>query len=257
MPSIVTVILIAVVAGGVGTGIGGILGVLAKKPKKLYIACMMAFAAGAMIAVSLFDLLPEAYEGGGLPAVLTGVVLGCGVAFLFEFVSARLSKKRAQKQTDSAVPCESLTDKRKLFATGVAIFVAMMLHSIPEGIAIGAGYHIELGLLLGAIMLIHFIPEGMAIAVPMKAGGASNIKIIALCFAAAIPTLLGAVIGYFLGMNETLIAYTLSFAAGVMLYVVFSQMLPISYKYTQKHGIVTLVIFAGIIVAVTFGIILH
>jgi len=282
MPSLVTVILIAFVAGAIGSGIGGVLGVIVKKPNKFYIACMMALAAGAMIAVSMFELLPEAYEDGGLLAALVGLVLGVGLVFLFDIITHYVKKRKKPKsqtgtggaitlQDDSLLNEEKKepSEKRKLFKIGIAIFVAMMLHSLPEGIAIGAGYHAELGFLLGVIMLLHYIPEGLAIAVPLKASGMKNWKTILLAVASGLPALLGAILGYFLGMNETLVAYALSFAAGVMIFVAFAQMLPLAFKYgketesaegtkavTKKH-ILTLLIVAGVAVTVVFTSLLH
>jgi ZIP family zinc transporter len=254
MPSLVIVILIAFAAGAVGTMIGGILGVIFKKPKKIHIAMVLAFAGGAMIGISLLELMPEAYAGGGLPALLIGLFLGCAVVFLLELLNERLKRKKEELQLECAVHCE----KRKLRGVGIAIFLAMILHTLPEGVAIGAGYHAEIGFLLGAVMLLHYIPEGLAIAVPLKASGKmSNLKIIGLCFAAGFPTLIGAILGYYLGMNATLIAYTLSFAAGVMLYIVFSQMLPIAYQYTDKFGIITLMLMLGVIVTIVFGALLY
>lgn len=278
MPSILTVILIAFVAGAIGSGIGGVLGIIVKKPNKFYIACMMALAAGAMIAVSLFELLPEAYEDGGLTAALAGLVLGCGLVFLFDIVTHFIKRKKAanQRTDDMPLSMDLLNDdrkeageKRKLFKIGIAIFVAMMLHSLPEGIAIGAGYHAELGILLGVIMLLHYVPEGLAIAVPLKASGMKNYKIILLAIASGLPALLGAVIGYFLGMNETLIAYALSFAAGVMIFVAFAQMLPLAIQYgqdekgaegaraVQKSHILTLLVVVGVVITIVFTSLLH
>ncbi|MCL2556692.1 MAG: ZIP family metal transporter [Firmicutes bacterium] len=279
MPSLITVILIAFVAGAIGSGIGGVLGVIIKKPKKFYIACIMALAAGAMIAISLFELLPEAYEDGGLWAALVGLVLGVGIVLLFDIITHYVKKRKQAATKNDVIPLlqdSSLLDekkkepneKRKLFKIGIAIFVAMMLHSLPEGIAIGAGYHAELGILLGIIMLLHYIPEGLAIAVPLKASGMSNIKIILLTIASGLPALLGAILGYYLGMNETLVAYALSFAAGVMIFVAFSQMIPLAFKYGQeadeetaraikKNHVLTLLIILGVVITIVFTSLLH
>jgi len=290
MPGLVTVILIAFVAGAIGAGIGGVLGVIVKRPNKFYIGCMMALAAGAMIAVSLFELLPESYEDGGLMATLIGLSLGVAVVFLFDIISHFVEKKKESLNKANTIEQESAlidntvelqgsllnaekkepSDKRKLFKVGIAIFVAMMLHSLPEGIAIGAGYHAELGILLGVIMLLHYIPEGLAIAVPLKAAGMKNWKIILLAAVSGLPALFGAIIGYFVGMNETLIAYALSFTAGVMIFVSFSQMLPLAFKYgketkeeaenakpIKKAHILTLLVIAGVIITVLFSSLLH
>jgi len=272
MPSIVRIILIAFVAGAVGTTVGGVLGIVVKKPKKNYIGCMLAFAAGAMLGMSLFEMLPEAYEHGselfahgGLVAVLSGLVLGALFFLGFWLIKKRQETKQQAKLLDCSLPangmtqseCAAANEKRKLFSIGIIVFIAIILHDLPEGIAIGAGYHVELAVVLGVVMLLHNIPEGLAIAVPLKASGVSNVKIIALSFAAGFPSVFGAVIGYYLGMHDALIAYTLAFAAGVMLFIVFAEMLPTAYEYGGKHHVTTLFILLGTVLIVVFSSFLH
>ena len=279
MPILVRVMLIALVAGVGGTVLGTVLGIIVKKPKKDYIACMLALAAGAMLGMALFEMLPEAYEHGdelfelgGLVTVIVGLVLGCLFVFLFS-----LLKRKTEAPDDDAVFDNKSFDgessilgadaciiekaekreRKKLFGVGVAVFIAMALHGLPEGIAIGAGEHLGLGLVLGAVMLLHYIPEGVAFAVPFKASGMRRAKIILLGLAAGIPTIFGAVIGYVIGMNDALISFTLAFASAVMLYIVFAEMLPTVYKYSKKHHLTTLCVVAGVALIVVFSSFLH
>jgi ZIP family zinc transporter len=113
-----------------------------------------------------------------------------------------------------------------------------------------------IGLLLGVIFFLHFVPEGLAIAVPMKAGGMKAWKILLLCIGAGLPAVFGAIIGYFIGMVEVLLAYSLSFAAGAMLFVVLSEMLPTAYSYSKKHKLVSVVTLAGVMLIVVFSSVL-
>ena len=74
--------------------------------------------------------------------------------------------------------------------TGVLIFLAMSIHSIPEGVAVGVGYASEtvyegsLGTYIALAIGIHNIPEGLAVAIPLRTAGAS----ISRCFWAAFLT---------------------------------------------------------------------
>lgn len=303
MHSIVMVLLIALGAGAGGATIGGILGIIIKKPKKLYISCMMGFAAGAMLGMALFEMLPEAYDEGGIAAVLVGLTVGCLVVFGFEMLKRYLEKKKRKIEQEGGVetvstnsPLNGATlatanfsestetiveenetgetalvsrttltketqsdgiDKRKLFKVGIAILIAIMFHDLAEGVAIGAMYHIERAVLFGIVMAMHKIPEGLAIAVPLKASGMARKKIIGLTLSVGIPTMIGALIGYFAGMNDVLIAYALAFAAGVMLCVVFSEMLPTAYKFNdKKHYLTTLCVIIGTMLIVVFATIL-
>jgi len=263
------VILIAVAAGVIGTLIGGIIGIIIKKPSKTYISLMFSFAAGAMLGVALFELLPESFEYGGIWAALIGTVFGVGFIFLLdilfkkkkdevgdaleEHAEAVCAKDSKGKDCKAAL---ATSDKRKLRKMGFVIFIAMALHSIPEGLAIGAGEYLGIGLLLGIVLFLHFVPEGLAIALPMKASGVKVWKILLLCVAAGLPTVLGAIIGYYLGMIEVLLAYALSFAAGAMLYVVLSEMLPTAYSYSRRHRLITALTLAGVLLIVIFTAVL-
>jgi len=248
------VIIIAFIAGSVGTFAGGIVGVIIKKPSKNYIAMMLGFAGGAMLGVSLFELMPESYEHGGIWAALIGVIFGAVFVFCVDTLKNFKDKKR--QHLNIGIEPENV-DSQKLLRMGMVIFIAIILHSLPEGIAIGAGEHIDIGILTGIIILLHNIPEGMAFALPLKASGMKTWKVLLFSFLAGLPILIGAIAGYFIGMNETLIAYALSFASGAMLYVVFSEMLPTSYSYSSNRKLVTLSTMIGIIVVVVFAIVLH
>jgi len=68
---------------------------------------------------------------------------------------------------------------------------------------------------------------------------------------------LGAIIGYFIGMNDVLLSYCLSFAAGAMLYVVLSEMLPTAYSYTNRHKLISFTIIAATLLIVIFSSLLH
>ena len=76
--------------------------------------------------------------------------------------------------------------------TGVLVFIAMSLHSVPEGLAVGVGFASDaiseydqgLGPLIATAISIHNIPEGLAVALPLRAAGVSGPK----CFAAAFLT---------------------------------------------------------------------
>ena len=82
---------------------------------------------------------------------------------------------------------------------------------------------------------LHNIPEGMAVAVPLAAGGASRGRAVLTTAAAGAPTVLGAVLGFCLGtMGPGLQMLTLGGASGAMLYVVFGELLPESFRLCRS-----------------------
>jgi len=269
MPPLLQAILIAFGAGVIGTLVGGIIGVVIKKqPSKTYISLMLAFAAGAMLGVSLFELLPESYDSGGILAALVGALLGMGFVYavnLFNKEKKREDKKVADLENFAKKVCAespqgetcksaiTASEKRKLKRMGITIFIAMALHSLPEGLAIGAGEHLGIGLVLGIIFFLHFVPEGLAIAVPMKASGTKTWKVLLLCAAAGLPAVVGAIIAYYVGMISALLPYSLSFAAGAMLYVALSEMLPTAYNYSNRYKLISAITLIGAFLIIVFS----
>lgn len=123
----------------------------------------------------------------------------------------------------------------QLFIAGVVMACAIALHNLPEGMVIGASYagmhdnnlFTGGGLIIGIVIGLHNIPEGMAVSVPLITGGMRRAKAVFVTAMTGAPTIIGAVIGYFLGtISHTWLSVSLSFASGAMLYVVFGELLP-------------------------------
>jgi len=149
---------------------------------------------------------------------------------------------------------EIIKSKANMLRSGMLMFLAISLHTLPEGLALGAaGYHdVRLGLTLALIIGIHNIPEGMAIAAPLIAGGINKGKTIILTLLAGVPTVIGAVIGVlFGGISDIAVALSFSIAGGAMLYVVFGEILPQSMTMS-KNRIPTISSLVGIV----FGFVL-
>jgi len=265
------IILIAFGAAVIGSLVGGLIGVIIKKPSKNYISLMLGFAAGAMLGASVFELLPESFEYGGIWALLGGVALGVGFVFLVNLlrrgedsdvvgkVLEDYAVKVCENSPDGQV-CKNAvaaSDKHKLKKMGVTIFIAMALHSLPEGLAIGAGEFLGIGLLLGIVFFLHFVPEGLAIAVPMRASGTKPWKILLFCAVAGLPAVAGAILAYFIGTTDVVLALCLSFAAGAMIYVSLSDMLPTAYNYSTHYKALGAVVLAGVLLMIVFGALLH
>lgn len=120
---------------------------------------------------------------------------------------------------------------------------AIALHNLPEGMVIGASYAADLaeagqdGRMMALVIGLHNIPEGMAIAVPLAAGGAARGRAVLTTAAAGAPTVLGAVLGFCLGtMGPGLQMLTLGGASGAMLYVVFGELLPESFRLCRSSA---------------------
>lgn len=222
------VITVTLAAGVCGTGLGGLLGSLFKGKSEKTAAVLLNFAAGVMLSLVSFDLIPEAIDNSGLVLVLLGIVLGFSSVFLLNDITVRFSLLKSVGNPDGLA-------EKSLFIGGIVTAVAIALHNFPEGMVIGAAYAggepdsaFDLSrLAVAAVIGLHNIPEGMAMAVPLISGGMKRRSVILLTALSGAPTVLGAAAGFFLGaLSRLWLSLSLSLASGAMLYVVFGELLP-------------------------------
>ena len=113
--------------------------------------------------------------------------------------------------------------------SGYLIFISIMLHNLPEGLAIGSSFvsATHLGWTLALVIGIHNIPEGLATALSLAGTKMKTSRIILYTVIAGVPMGIGSFLGvYFAGNFNSLIGIFLSIAAGTMLYVVLEEILP-------------------------------
>ena len=117
--------------------------------------------------------------------------------------------------------------------TQVLIFVAMAIHSIPEGVAVGVGYassavyENNLGNYIAVAIALHNIPEGLAVAIPMRAAGASIWKCFWAAFFTSLPQPIAAVpAAYVSWLFQPIMPVLMGFAAGAMIFLVILELIP-------------------------------
>jgi zinc transporter, ZIP family len=190
-----------------------------------------AFAGGLMFAASVYNLLiPALTYGSGdssqlLPILITlaGILIGCTAMWA---TRERLTAERMQ-----GTWLRSLGSR-----TSAVVFVAMAVHSIPEGIAVGVGYgaeghggaaHAGMGLTMAIAIAIHNIPEETAVALPMRAGGASMARCFWAAFLTSLPQPIAAVPACLMvWFFDPLVLPMLGFAAGAMMFLVIVELIP-------------------------------
>jgi len=200
----------------IGTMMGAFLGVTMKKPSKRVLGNIIGFASGLMLSIVVFELIPEATSKTGFFRTLLFLVLGIIIVVIIDTIS-------------------SFSSNINLKYTKVAFMVAMgiMIHNFPEGLIMGFGFvnGESLGLKMSVIIAIHDVPEGLAVAAPLMLSGIKNTKILFYAFLTALPTAIGAWIGIYVGSISTnILGNALAFASGVMLYVIYGEMIPESKR---------------------------
>lgn len=212
MENLLKTTLVGLFFGTFGTTIGGIIGILFKKPSNKILSFVLSFASGLMLAIICFDLIPEAMEITNVINVLIGTVFGIVIMILCDILVQRKFNENNKKiKTNS------------LLKTGIIVSIGLAIHNFPEGLAIGSGFDasIKLGYSLALAICLHDIPEGISMSIPMKNGGMSAKKVILYVILSGITTGIGAFFGALVGgISQTIIAMCLSFAAGAMLYIV-------------------------------------
>lgn len=255
------VVIISTIAGVIGTGLGGFLGTIFKKDNSKIVSLLLSFAGGVMLSIVCFELIPESITPEGatseipLYVILLGILGGFASVYLLNMVIDKhtnrevkhIDKKHPQTadSLDELIHSDhyemhlqrhksGLARKYELFIAGIVMSCALALHNLPEGMVIGASYagydgglFVGGGFIIAIVLGLHNIPEGMAISVPLIAGGMKKWKAVLSSVLAGIPTVLGAMLGYSLGLLSPIwLSLSLTFAAGAMLYAIFGELIP-------------------------------
>ena len=251
MGVIATLLVTTAIAGVLGTGLGGLVGALLQKNSNRVVSLLLSFAGGVMLSVVCFDLITEAIETQvGLDVVIGAVAAGVVVIYFLNYLIDRKTNPeiphidanhpKTHDDLNELIHSDHLElhsnqkdGKFSLFVAGLVMACAIALHNVPEGMTIGAAYASNDGMMgraaltLAVLIGLHNIPEGMAVSVPLISGGMKKPKAVLMTALSGVPTVLGALLGYLLGVIGVMgLALSLGFASGAMLYVVFGEILP-------------------------------
>lgn len=221
---------------------------------------MLGFAAGVMIAASFWSLLAPSIEYaeasyGNLAWIPAAVGFAVGGIFL-RLVDAWVPHLHLGHDKEQA---EGGDEKnRKNLSKTALLFLAITIHNIPEGLAVGvtfgalasnyspAAFVGALGLAIG--IGLQNIPEGAALAIPIRTDGASRWKAFYWGSMSAIVEPLAALLGAVAVTYMTpILPYALSFAAGAMIFVVVEELIPESQTNGNTDS-ATLGLMAGFII---------
>lgn len=255
---------------GLATGVGALLVVIFGKPSVKFLSAMLGFAGGVMLAISAFELLPEAKHLGGVTAAALGVTMGAGMMALLDVILPHIHRgfRNSEGISVDMAAADSLLvngnhsvgqisgklDYANLLKCGLFLVVGIALHNLPEGLAIGAGYtsSAALGMVIVVSLALHNVPEGMVTATPLLLGGMEKWRVVLLTTLAGLMTPVGTAIGAMLfSVSQGFVGGALAFAAGAMIYIVSDELIPQSHQY-HSHA-ANLGLLAGFISGFIFG----
>ncbi|CAM4074342.1 ZIP family metal transporter [Gillisia limnaea] len=243
------------------TALGASLVFLFKTMNRAFFDGMLGFTGGVMVAASFWSLLAPGIEmspGEGFIKVIPAVVgFTLGAFFLFGLdkvlphlhVNFQMSEKEGIK-----TPWHKST----------LLTLAITLHNIPEGLAVGvlfgaAAAGIDGASIGGAVALaigigLQNFPEGFAVAMPLRRQGLSKWRSFNFGQLSAAVEPIAAVLGAWAVLTfEPILPYALSFAAGAMIFVVVEEVIPESQQ-ERFTDIATMGFIGGFIVMMTLDV---
>lgn len=225
------------------TALGASVVFFMKEMKQGVLDGMLGFAAGVMIAASYWSLLAPAIrmaEEGDKPAWLV-----VAIGFLLGGIFLRIVD-RYLPHLHIGESIENAEGVKNHFQKNVLLVLAITLHNIPEGLAVGVAFGAVTGniggaSLAGAIALalgigIQNFPEGAAVSMPLRREGLSRRKSFFMGQASGIVEPIAGVIGAIAVLSmKAILPYALAFAAGAMIFVVVEELIPESQANHNTH----------------------
>jgi zinc transporter 11 len=229
---------------------------LKSKNTKTLLDCSLGFAAGVMLAASYWSLLAPALEKAEpsygvhrYAPVAFGFLLGA--AFVAYAGSMSFIENAVQKHTKSfelennismeksdSIEAQALNEKSKKelenkqnsFRRMIALVIAITVHNIPEGLAVGVGFggaDFAQARNLAIGIGIQNFPEGLAVSLPLAASGETLGKSFFWGQLSGLVEPIFGMLGVFtVSISSVLLPYALGFAAGAMIYVVMDDIVP-------------------------------
>lgn len=227
---------------GMTTVLGGCLTFFIKKDNLRVLSTGLGFSAGVMIYLGLTEVLKDSGEllfkyfpNHASWLVFAGFFTGVLVAVLIDWLVPGHIEEDLFVTRDECCP-----DVHKIKRAGILIAIAISMHNFPEGLStfFMTTESITLGVSVALAIAIHNIPAGIAIALPIyHATGKKRIAIM-FSFLSGISELIGAIIGLFLlqtVLPQMAVGFIFATVAGILIYISFDTLLPLSREYGDGH----------------------
>ena len=243
------------------TAAGAALVFFVRKANKKLLETMLGFAAGVMLAASFWSLLAPSIElskefpyPAWIPPAL-GFIAGGLFLRLLDAVLPHLHFGESEDKAEGI---------KTSFKRNTLLLLAVTLHNIPEGLAVGVAFGALLvnnstASLAAAFTLalgigIQNFPEGTVISLPLRASGMSKFKSFWYGQLSGFVEPMAAILGViFVTIFQTILPYALSFAAGAMVYVVVEELIPES-QLDNNSDLATLSTIFGFVVMMVLDV---
>ena len=217
--------------------LGGGLIVLRKEWPRRVQEYLIALSAGFLLALVFFELIPQSLNLLGTLAPLY-IVIGFGLLHFFEHTI--VGHLHFGEETHADVMISSVAI--------VSAFSGLFVHAFFDGLSISAGmqYNSFIGVLVFIAILLHKLPEGLTIASIMLAANQPRKTAFLASLAIGVATMLGILVVFFLAsVNGRFVGIAFAFSAGAATYVGASDLIPEINR--SKNRVTPLIVFGGML----------
>ncbi|MDB2682737.1 zinc transporter ZupT [Alphaproteobacteria bacterium] len=239
----IIIALLVTTAAGMATVIGGLIVLLTKSPNPRLLAFGLAFAGGAMVYVSLGEILTKSIASFtlhfnedlgfiyGTLSFLAGIFLVATIDRLIPNPHERLSMDPKEVKGLSS---------EYIKRVGLMTAIAITAHNFPEGLATFFTMleDPEIGASLAVAITLHNIPEGVSIAIPVYFATNNKSLAILACLISGLAEPIGAALGYAIVgpyLSEAVFGGVFGLIAGVMVFLSLDELLPAAKHYSKGH----------------------
>jgi len=234
---------------GLSTVVGSFIFLSKRFSQRNYLGFFLGLSAGAMIYLSFMELLPLSIKTIGFFYTNLFFFLGIILMTLIDFLIPH-------RYLEEKICINKKIANPKLFSTGLVVSLGLIIHNLPEGMAVFLSSYgnLKLGILLAFAIALHNIPEGMAVATPIYHATRSKLKAIKYAFFSGITEPIGGLIAFlFLKpyLNQNILSFIFSIVAGIMVYISFDELLPACFRDGQGHRAILGVIIGMVVVSIS------
>jgi zinc and cadmium transporter len=215
--------------------IGGFLPLLGELSQKA-LALFLSFSAGVLLGAVFFHMLPEA--GSVLAENVGWPILG---GFLLIFIMERFVFIHACEERE----CD-------IHQMGIPAFLGISLHSLLDGVALGAGFILpRLGPVILLAVIIHKLPDSISISSILLAAGWNRRKVAILALLFSLTTPVGALLTFlfFRSLAPEHVAIAIGISAGTFLAIATADILPQVHRIEQRNPLTLVMLLVGLTVS--------
>lgn len=230
-------------AAGLATGLGGLSVLFSRRPEPRLLAFGLAFAGGAMVYVSLSEILNKSIDAFShafdqRQGFSYGTLALLGGVLLIMLIDRLIPNPHQSLSSDDPL----FRDNNRAYIRRVGLLTALAItaHNFPEGLAtfFATLESPAVGMPLAFAIAIHNIPEGIAIAVPVYFATHNKGYAFAASLLSGLAEPAGAAIGYLLLselLSEAVFGAVFGVIAGVMVFLALDELLPAAKRYAKGH----------------------